>query len=227
MKATAGMRLADPAGNAALLQKVTSGTVTLADLAGGGASQVSPSPSCTPAFPSTFPFDGNWTAPLYAVSIPGVPPTSCVSWLMAEQACALSGKRLPTNQEWQRAAGGTPDGPPCIVSATGPGNTGTAGCVSRWGAFDMVGNVHEWVADWADLAQHCSDWTGAFGVSGSDRSCFGGAGGSGAPGNAQSFPGAMARGGYWADGVTAGIFAVTAYSIPFHSDDRTGFRCAR
>jgi formylglycine-generating enzyme required for sulfatase activity len=61
------------------------------------------------------------------------------------------------------AAAGTPDtvtfsgGPPfCNVGGTavfveGKSPTGSrAACVSNWGAFDMVGNLEEWVADWKE-----------------------------------------------------------------------------
>ncbi|MCI0411028.1 MAG: hypothetical protein L0191_21105, partial [Acidobacteria bacterium] len=76
-----------PATTTSLIKKVQEGKATLADLLAGGASQVSPSPSCSPGFPGTFPTTGNWTAPLYAASVAGVPPTACVTWFQAEQAC--------------------------------------------------------------------------------------------------------------------------------------------
>jgi len=69
-------------------------------------------------FPATFPNTGNWKAEedskppspgVFAASVAGVLPSTCLSWFQAEQACALSGKRLATNQEWQRAVAGTPD----------------------------------------------------------------------------------------------------------------------
>src|SRR5262249_59762923 len=96
-----------PTSNPGLVRKIQLGTVTLADLRNAGATEVSPtaaSPAaqCTPGFPPTFDATGNWTSPLYAVSVAGVVPTGCVTWVQAEQACALSGKRLATNQERQR-----------------------------------------------------------------------------------------------------------------------------
>ena len=97
-----------PAGNAALKQKVLDGTVTLADLQNAGAVQHGCLAGQT-AYPASFPQNGNWTKKRYAVSVPGVLPSTCISWFQAEQACAISGKRLLTNQEWQRAAAGTPD----------------------------------------------------------------------------------------------------------------------
>jgi hypothetical protein len=232
-----------PATSTALITKVTNGTVTLADLTGGGAAQVSPSPSCTPAFPSvTFPADGNWTAPLYAVSIPGVPPTACVTWFQANEACLLAGKRLLTNREWQGAASGTLDpgstpGPnDCNTNSAGAVNTGSrANCKSSWGAFDMVGNVWEWVADWSDLAvnSNCSDWKSTVGISADgDMSCFGGPGGPGGSGDLSNVPAALIRGGYYLQsigggGTLAGVFAVSAGLYPSRATAGVGFRCAR
>jgi hypothetical protein len=131
-----------PAANTGLIKKVQKGKATLADLTAGGATQLSPTSSCTPAYPGTFPANGNWTDPVYAVSIPGVLPSACLTWFQAEQACALSGKRLLTNQEWQRAAAGTPDSGVddestlCNIDGPlfAPTNTGSrSACVSKWG----------------------------------------------------------------------------------------------
>jgi hypothetical protein len=215
-----------PPANTGLIDKIKQGTATLADLTAGGATQVSPSSSCTPSFPGTFPVTGNWTDPLYAVSIPGVHPTACVSWFQAEQACRLSGKRLLTNQEWQAAAAGTPDPgtdngtTDCDVASVGPVNTGSrSACVSRWGAFDMVGNVSEWVADWGSLAAACTNWSAGFG---SDFSCIGGD-----AANVATLPSALDRGGNWGVGTGAGVFAVEASGFPTAAFNDLGFRCAR
>ena len=72
----------------------------------------------------------------------------------------------------------------------------------------MVGNVYEWVADWADNngPSPCTDWTTSAGIAGGDVSCFGGPGGSGA----SALPGALIRGGDWGHGTFAGVFAVGA-----------------
>ena len=43
---------------------------------------------------------GTWPAPLYAASVPGVPPSTCLTWFHAEQACPISRKRLLRNEEW-------------------------------------------------------------------------------------------------------------------------------
>src|SRR5262249_35616175 len=129
-------------------------------------------------YPANFPQNGNW-APVvgsnppspgvYAASIPGVLPSSCTTWFQAEQACALSGHRLLSNQEWQRGAAGTPA--PIVDNGVYDCNIGSAlypvdsgsrsSCKSAWQVFDMVGNVDEWVADWGPMPQGgCHGWAG-------------------------------------------------------------------
>jgi len=237
-----------PPSNTALVKRVLSGRATLSDLTSGGATQLSLATTCTHGFPANFPKDGNWTpvpgssppSPgVYAVSIPGVPPSACITWFQAAQACAASGKRLVRNEEWQRAAAGTPDPgnaddgtTTCATNSANPANTGSrSSCKSSWGTFDMVGNVDEWVADWSDLANNCANWTThtpVVGVplAGNDVSCFGGDGSSSANGFG-NLPGALVRGGSRFDGAGAGVFAVHSVFDPPSSNLSIGFRCAR
>ncbi|HVO25276.1 MAG TPA: SUMF1/EgtB/PvdO family nonheme iron enzyme [Candidatus Margulisiibacteriota bacterium] len=226
--------------NAGLIKKIQKGTVKLADLNAGGATLVSPAapipvgtqlPSCDPgAFPASFPPNGNWTSPLYAVSVAGVLPTACFTWFQAEQACALSAKRLLTNQEFQRAAAGSPDTglddgvTDCNIStAAAPVNTGSRSkCRSNWGTHDMVGNVNEWVADWVPLSTVLFlGWKGGFSPDG-----MGLADGPGAATTADG-PGAITRGGSWLEGTYAGVFKIDAGFNPSDRFPFIGFRCAR
>ena len=95
-------------------------------------------------------------------------------------------------------------------------NTGAnAGCVSRFGAFDMVGNLYEWVADWVPLSTTC---IGA--LYGGDENCIGGA-------STTFGPGALIRGGRFGTGASAGPFAVNGGNQPSSSNNIIGFRGAR
>ena len=223
-------QIPDPTGvNHSLVTKVQRGKATLADLTAAGATQLG-CPAYHTDYPPSFPDDGNWTAPVYAVSVPGVLPSMCITWFQAEQACALANKRLPTNQEWQRAAAGTPDpgasddnATQCEVGLDGgltdvvPTGSRSA-CKSSWGAFDMIGNAHERVADWVPLSQTvCPGWD----VFSADLMCLSGV-------NATfPAPGALMRGGDYRDGVGAGVFAVQGDISPTDKAGFIGFRCAR
>ena len=216
-----------------LINRMRNGTATLAQITNaGGIQQGVPQPAGTNTFcvdplssyPNTFPVNGNWTQPLYAASIPNVPPSICISWFQAEQACALSRKRLLTNQEWQRAASNTPDGAPCNVGFW-LGATGSfTGCTSNWQIEDMVGNAFEWVADWVPRASVCQSWTGvAGGVFDVDLACMNGAAGDHVP--AAIIRGA-ARNGFGVSGEN-GVFSIDATVRPSEKLNSVGFRCAR
>jgi len=220
-----------PANQTALLDALRGGEAALVDLVSGGATQWSPasSPTCS-GFPSTFPFNGNWSAPLYAASVEGAYPTNCISWFQAEQACRLAGKRLITNQEWQASAAGTPDSGTDNGSTTC--NTGSAGmtlpggarssCVSSWGVHDTVGNLWEWTGDWTDPATNLVAWPGGPSLFGADEVSWGGNG-------SFALPVAILRGGHWSS-LNSGVFAVEAdqdATISYQNGSTVGFRCAR
>jgi formylglycine-generating enzyme required for sulfatase activity len=158
-------------------------------------------------------------------------PTTCITWLQAEQACALAGKRMLSNQEWQRTAAGTPDpgsaddgATTCATSSPTQVLTGSrSACRSSWGAFDMIGNAWEMVADWGDVAEACTDWTTSTGLPGDDVSCVGGPGGAGF----RSIPGVWLRGGNFAQGARSGALAVLGGGDPSYRVSDGGFRCGR
>jgi hypothetical protein len=162
--------------------------------------------------------DGQDCTDIYARSVAGVLPNGRLTWFQAQQALANSGKRLPTNAEWQQVAAGTPDHPgPCNTNSTGRLSTGQSpGCISNHGAYDMVGNVWEWVADWTPRSNASGNW-GSFS---DDLQGLAGAASSGAPG-------ALIRGGNYSNVSGAGPLAMLGNIAPGHSASDIGFRGVR
>ena len=75
-------------------------------------------------------------------------PVSGVSWYEAVAYCESVGKSLPTVPHWKRAAGFGIFFQILLHSnfnRTGPAPVGTNSGISPFGAFDMAGNVKEWL----------------------------------------------------------------------------------
>lgn len=210
--------------NKGLVNKIQQGKATVADLTNGGATQLgAASDDYAPCEDNGL----NCVDDVYAVSLAGVTPSSDISWFQAQAACENARKRLPSNAEWQSAVIGTPD--PGADNGTTDCNTsntlsvaGTgsrSSCVSSRGAFDMAGNLREWVADWVARSTACGAWSGGVSPTG-DTQCLAGAATTGEPG-------ALLRGGSFASGASAGPLSVIADRGLSDGSELIGFRCAR
>lgn len=206
--------------NAPLVRKLQLGVATVGELTAGGATQLGlASDDYAPCRD-----DGqNCADDIYAASLPSQIPSSRITWFQAQAACGNAGKRLPSGAEWQVGANGTPDPGPdnrftdCNSAGNVPVGTGSrSACVSARGAFDMVGNVEEWVADWQPLATECPGWGGLS----DDRMCLAGAS------TDVGGPAALTRGGSFVDGPGAGPLAVVGGRRPSVTFNFLGFRCA-
>ena len=88
-------------------------------------------------------------------------PVVYITWNDAEEYCKSLGKRLPTEEEWEKAARGTdgrkyPWGDKWDAAKTNtyesglrnPTTVGQFDDLSPYGVHDMLGNVQEWTGSW-------------------------------------------------------------------------------
>ena len=209
-------RVSDPNGvNLTLVTKIRQGNATLTDLL-AGARQLGTVDDYAPCSDGGQDCTGLTTTNpkqdrnIFAVSLAGVAPSAHISWFQAQQACKASRKRLPSSAEWQAAAAGTLDPGPdnnatdCNTASTlTPAPAGSRDdCVSLVGAFDMAGNLSEWVADSVPLSEPpsvtpCGTWSTG------DEQCLNG------ERVETAGPGVLLRGGNAKSGSGAGPLAIT------------------
>jgi formylglycine-generating enzyme required for sulfatase activity len=156
----------------------------------------------------------------------------------AMQMCARGGKRLPTSEEWYTLSLGVANvEAACNVSSKNVSNTGAfSACVSPHGAYDLIGNVWEWVSD--DVINGAYKTTKlpdsgyvaqvdaggmATVISPDAQDLFGKdyfwAKSEGAYG--------IIRGGYYDSGTDAGVYTVHADTLPTSASIGIGFRCVK
>lgn len=156
-------------------------------------------------------------------------PRESITWTESDAFCRQRGARLPTEAEWEYTARG-PDGlvypwgnelaSGDSISAYGPDpatRTGAVGSrsggVSWVGAFDLSGNVEEWVNDWFSETYYAELAEGAVNPQG--------------PGTGES---RVRRGGAWSPMdplCLRAAFRVGGDNPSVMEANNLGFRCAR
>lgn len=186
-------------------------------------------------------------ADCYPISVKDAEPWRFISQTQAITACAKAGKRLPTSEEWFLASQGSPDKKngwdenDCHVNnnwASQPGLAGTSEkCVSAYGAYDMIGNVWEWVKGEADSGYYEGRKLPGSGyiISADSRGFPLEVDKDSADENfnedyfwiKESGTRGIARGGYWENKSEAGIYSMYIVSQPSFAGTGVGFRCAK
>lgn len=155
-------------------------------------------------------------------------PVVSVSWQAADAYCRWTGKRLPTEAEWEKAARGTLEHADFPWGDTMPPLESGPVFGKRWsdntlpppfreagnyppntvGIYDMAGNVAEWCSDWYDETYYRSS-------SSED------------PQGPQKGMKKVVRGGSWVS-LPAGLRVGARYaSAPETLSNTVGFRCAK
>ena len=209
--------------------------VTCVDVYEAAAGEACPAPSPGNKIQST---ENIHNAECIPVSEPDASPWRFVTRDQAMQACARAGKRLPTSAEWYQLSLGMAEVEDrCNVDSGGVSMTGkNSECVSPHGAYDLVGNVWEWVSDDVIDGQYNNrqlpetgfvaqiDGGGMAVVSSSTESELFGEDYFWS--KAEGAYGIM-RGGYYDSGSDAGIYTVHADVAPTLSGTAIGFRCLK
>jgi len=149
-------------------------------------------------------------------------PVTKITWYEAADYCHLIGKSLPSEAQWEKAAGAAngcefpwgPDFDPKKNQARGglelKEKVSPVGSYppNKFGIYDMGGNVWEWVADWYSPKYYFTE--PLYNPRGPSRGVM-----------------KVRRGGAWSDSIKAMKTAYRDWSYPFsRSYSDIGFRCA-
>jgi len=149
-------------------------------------------------------------------------PVTKISWYEAADYCYLTGKTLPSEAQWERAAGNDDgcyffwghDFDPNNNQARGGlklrDNTKPVGSYppNKYGIYDMAGNVWEWVSDWYSAGYHFPEFLHN-------------------PKGPSSGVMKVRRGGSWSDSIKAMATGYRDWSYPLSRGfNDIGFRCA-
>jgi formylglycine-generating enzyme required for sulfatase activity len=168
-----------------------------------------------------------------AVSAAGTRPWTFISLAQAQRVCASVGKRLPNADEWYAIALGT-NPATCVIDAREPQRSGIADCVSTVGAYDLVGNVWEWVDETVTGASYEGrplppegyvTSVDASGIAITSLSEPNELYGSDYFWSKQEGVFGMIRGGYYGSGSDAGLYALNASVPTSFATQGVGFRC--
>jgi len=149
-------------------------------------------------------------------------PANCVSWPVAFLFCSVSGGRLPTEAEWERAAAGGEqnrlypwgdEDPSSELAGFFPADLGPVGAhpagKGRYESEDLAGGVWEWALDWLD-----TNWYSGAGASCEDCA------------RVSSGTHRVLRGGAYSFEAVTLRAAVRSGEVPEARMTSIGFRCA-
>lgn len=170
----------------------------------------------------------------YGESVPKKNPWTYITLTQAQRVCAGAGKRLPTSDEWYALALGTNE-TDCHVNGSAPRASGESSCRSVSGAYDMVGNVWEWVNETVTGTEYRGrtlppegyvEETDASGVAVTTT----GQGGNELYGNDYFWSKSegvfgMIRGGFYGSRSDAGLYTINASVPTSFATQGVGFRC--